>query len=342
MNLNPKKILVIKLRHLGDVLLTTPIFSILKKQFPEAQIDAYVNEESRIVLDKHPAIGDVLGFERAKKEQGGLARVCYEKQMLDQIRSKGYDLVINLTEGDRGTIAAWYSKAPLRIGYCPKKPWMRFLLTQFVTPSESSIHVVEQNLDALRSLGIELKEEDKELFFATSKKEEQVVPKHLRGKPFVLIHPTSRWNFKCWPKAKLRELIVQLIQEKYAVIVTSGPGREEVAFGKAVAAHLNVMDLCGRVSLEELGVLIRASKVLLCVDSLPFHIASALKEPVLALFGPSSEKKWGPWRNEKARVLTKEMACRPCFQAGCQNSKRSECLETLSVEQVLSELKTML
>ena len=91
----------------------------------------------------------------------------------------------------------------------------------------------------------------------------------------------------------------------------------------------------GEISLKEFGALILASELLICVDSVPFHMANALKKSVIALFGPTSEVTWGPWRNPRAQVVAQKLSCRPCYQDGCGGSKVSDCLENLSVDFVL-------
>lgn len=309
-----KKVLVVKLRHLGDVLLSTPVFSSLKKALPEAQIDACVYEESITMLLGHPAIGEIIA--------------CPKGQFLRTIRSirkKNYDLVINLTEGDRGVLISYFSGAEIRVSFPPKGKWQKKLVTHTVKQTPGLRHTVERNLDALRYIGIFPKERD--LFFAIDP-----VPKTT---PYILIHPTSRWRFKCWPK--MGELISRLKGKR--IILTSGPDPIEVEMVNQIASGLDVEVKAGLTTLKELGALIKGSDCLLCVDSVPLHIASALKHPVVALFGPTSEITWGPWENPNARIVAQNFSCRPCYQDGCGGSKYSDCLETLSIEHVLSELE---
>jgi heptosyltransferase-3 len=105
-----------------------------------------------------------------------------------------------------------------------------------------------------------------------------------------------------------------------------------------IVRGLNVINLSGKLSLKELAALIDLSELLICVDSLPFHMASALKKRVVALFGPTSDVTWGPWRNPRAQIVAQPFSCRPCYQDGCGGSKVSDCLATLSVETVLKTL----
>src|SRR3990167_6562273 len=114
-----KKILVMKLRHLGDVLLATPVFQALKERFPEAEIDAYVYREAFPMLQGHPAITRLIGCDRNWKRLSFFQRMKREVGCLRDLRASQYDLTINLTEGDRGTVAALVSGAKVRVGKAP-------------------------------------------------------------------------------------------------------------------------------------------------------------------------------------------------------------------------------
>ncbi|MDE3046458.1 MAG: putative lipopolysaccharide heptosyltransferase III [Verrucomicrobiota bacterium] len=328
-----KKILIIKLRQLGDVLLTGPVFSALKKKFPAAEIDAYVYSEAIPLLEKHPAVHACIGYDRQWKKRGLFARLTQEGRLLRQIRARRYDLVINLTEGDRGAIAAKCSGAPVRVGFDPGRKGLfgkKGLYTHVVKSCTTLRHTVERNLDAVRRIGLFPDWEDRELYFH--------VPKELLGSnpdPYILIHPTSRWRFKCWPVANMRALAEALIAKGKSLVFTSGPDPDERAMVREICQGLPVRDLSGQISLQQLGALIAQSELLICVDSLPFHLASALKKRVVALFGPTSDITWGPWRNPNATILTQPFSCRPCYQDGCGGSKVSDCLVTLPVETVM-------
>lgn len=329
-----KKVLVVKLRHLGDVLLTSPVFSALKKAIPDAQIDAYIYEEAKPMLEGHPAIHTLIGYDRKWKKEGFFQRIWREFFLLRNIRKKRYDLVINLTEGDRGALAAKISKAKIRVGFSPKGKWQKKLYTHIVKHTPSLRHTVEKNLDALRRIGIFPSEEERELFFHIGTDAISSMQKHLQGRPFIHIHPTSRWRFKCWSVAKMRSLVEHLLKKGKRVVLTSGPDKEEKQMVEAIAEGFDVAVFSGSITLKELGALILLSEMLICVDSVPLHMASALKRPVAALFGPTSDVTWGPWRNPRAYVIAQNFSCRPCYQDGCGGSKYSDCLQTLSVKKV--------
>lgn len=337
-----KKILIIKLRHLGDVLLTTPVFSILKARLPEAKIDAYIYSDSTCLLDENPCIHACIEYPLSWKKKGFFTRFFHEVRLLLKIRSNQYDLVINLTEGDRGAIVAKFSGAAIRVGFDPEGTGFagkKTFFTHLVQFCPNPRHAVERNLDALRRIGLFPSENEKELSLSIQPSA-LVKMSALVGTGFILIHPASRWNFKCWPVAKMRALAIALEAEGKRLVFTSGPAADEREMVRQICVGLQAMDLSGQISLRELGALVSICDQLICVDSLPFHLASALKKPVVALFGPSSELNWGAWRNPGAKILTQPFSCRPCNQEGCGGSRVSDCLVEISVERVVEAALT--
>ncbi len=334
-----KKILVIKLRQLGDVLLAGAVFGVLRKRLPEARIDAYVYAEAFPMLEGHPGVDSFIGYDRNWKKLGFFRRLQKEWALWRQLRKEKYDLVINLTEGDRGALAAKVAKARIRVGFEPKGRWQKGLYTHGVKHCPSLRHTVERNLDVLRRIGIFPEWEEKELVLSVPEEARRRVREWIDS-PFVLIHPTSRWRFKCWPVEKMRRLTEALIRKGKRLVFTSGPDEEERTMVEEIAKGFDVVNLSGKVSLKELGALIEMSELLVCVDSVSFHMANALKRRVVAIFGPTSDITWGPWRNPEARVVAQNFNCRPCYQDGCGGSKISDCLVTLPVGMVLKAIES--
>jgi heptosyltransferase-3 len=330
-----KKVLVIKLRQLGDVLLTSAVFASLKKALPNAQIDAYIYEEAADMLQGHEAIHQMIFYNRDIKKRSFFKKIFYEFSLLRKIQKQNYDLVINLTEGDRGAVASFISKARIKVGFEPKGFFQKKVYTHVVKHCPNPRHTVEKNLDALRRIGIFPEVEDRIVSIKVSSDAKEKINQLTSSKPFVLIHPTSRWLFKAWSKQKMRHLTISLLEKGKRIVFSSGPDKKELEMVQEIIKDLDVLDLSGKISLKELVALIDAADVVICVDSVPFHICSALKKKVIALFGPTSEINWGPWNNPFATVLTKSISCRPCYRDGCGGSKKSDCLEQIAVEDVL-------
>jgi len=333
-----RSVLVVKLRHLGDVLLTTPVFFCLKEALPSAQIDAYIYEEAKEILQGNPSISNLIGYDRKWKKLPFFARLKQELKLFLQIRKKKYDLVINLTEGDRGVLIAKISGAKVRVGFSPKGRIQKKWITHIVKQCPSPRHTVEKNLDSLRRIGIFPKEEARALFFHIEDKTLTSMQKQIGEAPFILIHPTSRWRFKCLPVETMRALILSLESQDKKIVLTSGPDPIEMSMVQAIAKGTNAKVMAGKTSLKELGALISLSDQLICVDSVAHHMASALKKTVLAFFGPTSQTTWGPWRNPDAQIFSQNFSCQPCYQDGCGGSKYSDCLATIRVEKILEML----
>jgi heptosyltransferase-3 len=347
-----KRALVIKLRHHGDVLLISPLFSNLKKAIPHAQIDAFIYKDTLPMLQGHPAVADYLLYDRGWKKLSALKKLAKEANLLKQIRSRGYDLVINLTEGDRGAIAAFISGSPYRVGFDPKKSGFfgkRKMYTHLVKDCPHPRHTVERHLDALRRIGIFPNPEERDLFLhvpeeVKSKITDLLEKEEIRPDNYILIHPVSRWRFKCLATKQIARLLTILHEKRIRLALSAGPDIQEIAMVEeilALAPDVPVFNCAGKLTLKELSALIQTAKALICVDSVPLHIASALKTPVVALFGPTSEQNWGPWMHPKARVVAQKFSCRPCYQDGCGGSKMSDCLFSMPVESILSALESL-
>ncbi len=127
--------------------------------------------------------------------------------------------------------------------------------------------------------------------------------------------------------------------------MSAGPDAQEIAMVEEIlslAPDVPVLNCAGKLTLKELAALIEMSKALICVDSVPLHIASAAKTPVVVMFGPTSEQNWGPWMHPNAKVVTQKFTCRPCYQDGCGGSKVSDCLFSIPQHAILSALDEVL
>ena len=212
--------------------------------------------------------------------------------------------------------------------------------------------MVEQNLDALRRLGVEPPDDARRLVMvpgdeAEAKADALLAERGLARGGFVQVHPGSRWLFKCWPSGRVAELVARLVAEGLPVALTAAPDASERAMLDAILAALptaaarRVVDLGGALSLRELAALTARARLFVGVDSAPMHIAAAVGTPAVALFGPSSEVAWGPWRVAH-RIVSSAHPCRPCGLDGCGGSKVSECLTTLPVERVHAAVASLL
>jgi len=346
-----RRVLVTKLRHHGDVLLSSPVFSVLKAHATHAEIDALVYRETAPMLTNHPAITAMHLIDRDWKRHGIVSHATNEWQLLRALRERRYDLLVHLTEHPRG---AWLRQAlGVRLAVAPRRTdasryWKRAFTHYYALPRGTRRHTVELNIDALRRLGIQPATDALKLVLVPGPAAESSVDELLRAHAlartaFIQMHPGSRWQFKCWPAQRVAELVDRLTSEGERVVLTGAPDAKEQAMLDGIRARIAapVVDLGGKLSLSELAALTARAKAFIGVDSAPMHIAAAMGTPAVALFGPSGDIEWAPWRVVHRIVASNVHPCRPCGNDGCGGSKISDCLTTLSVERVHAALREL-
>ena len=171
----PKNILLIKLRHHGDMLLTTPAINALRQRYPQANIDVLLYKETRPMLEAHPAIRQLHIIDRNWKKEGGWQKFRHEMALLSAVRACHYDVVINLADQWRSAIITRFSAAPVRIGFAFAKRdhalwrWCHNYLVS--TKSHNQLHTVEQNMAALEPLGISAQGAKASMHFSAADKQ---------------------------------------------------------------------------------------------------------------------------------------------------------------------------
>lgn len=355
------KILVIKFRHIGDVLLSVVLAKNLKEAYPDAKVDYLVNAESKEMLTLNPHIDEVFVYDRKKAKSSGLfGRLKYELSLYADIRKRGYDIIINTTEGERGGYAALISGAKVRVGVAAKKgvfakfsPYTHSFRLIFMR------HLVESNLDALRAFGLAPSHKEVELFFAPSDKEKV---DELLGetKEFVHVHPASRWFFKCLSPAQNAQIIDFIESLGIKVVITAAPDKKELKMVDEILSSCKSapLNLAGKLTLKQMAALSRRAKLFFGADTAAMHIAASQNTPCVAVFGPSGVFNWGAWDNEvsectytqkngvqrmgKHTMFQVDWDCAPCGRDGCDGSKKSKCLLEYPLEAVQEEIRAKL
>ena len=319
--------LVVKLGHLGDVLLAAPVVSVLKRRAPHADIDALVYAETAPMLSGHPDLARLFAIGSA------------ELQLFWRLRARRYQLLVALSDKPR---IAWLARLTgVRYAVSPLRPdrsalWRASFTHFYSIPPGNSRHTVEVHLDALRALGIEVAADERRIVLVPGREAEQRIDALALPRRFVVVHPASRWLFKCWQAARVAELISTLQTRGERVVLTGSASPEENLLVEEVVRGVRspLLNLAGKLGLKELAALIGRARLFIGVDSAPMHMASAMGTPAVALFGPSGEVEWAPWQVPH-RVVVSAHPCRPCGYNGCGGGNRSECIESIPVARVL-------
>ncbi len=338
-----KRALVVKLRHHGDVLLASPVLAALKAAAPDLEVDALVYDDTAPMLAGHPALAQLHCIGRRWRNEGAVRRVGVEWRLFSELRARHYDLIVHLCEHPRGawlarSLGARWSVAPAisgRSGF-----WEKSFTHLYALPKNGRRHQVELNLDALRRIGLQPSQEGRRALIVAGDGPDSNITARLAAEGlydggFVHLHPASRWKFKCWPAEKWAALIDRLASAGERIVLSAAPDPAEAVLVDDILKRTQapVLNLAGMLSIKELVALIARAKLSICVDSMPLHVAGAVGTPVVALFGPSGDIEWGPYR-VKGEVVASDHPCRPCGNDGCGGGKVSECLTTLDVDRV--------
>lgn len=342
------RILVIKFRHHGDMLLTTPVIRSLKAAWPDARIDVLLYEETRAMLSCHPDINKIYAIDRAWKKQGIRFQLHQEWQLLKTLRKQHYDIVVNLADQWRSAMITRLTQAPVRLGFdFPKRRgvlWQHCHTCLVPTDTHHNLHTVEQNLSLLAPLKLSNIDSTVGMYYADS--DRQFVQQRLTGvTKYIVVQPTSRWFFKCWSEINMAAVIQSLQDDGHTIVLTSGPDRKELAMVDNILSNLssgdNVYSLAGQLTLNQLAALIDSAELFIGVDSVPMHMAASLQTPCIALFGPSKLVFWRPWQVNGEVIWAGDYAPLPDPDA-VDTQTEERYLDAIPVDAVLSTARRLL
>ena len=348
-NARPRRILVVRLQNHGDVLLTTPIFSALKRHIPGVEVDAMVYAETAPMIRANPDLDHIWAWQRGKQAGRGWKRLVSISGLLRRIRARRYDWILHLNDQWPGAVVAAISGAQLRMSYemAKRDYWLWRRIFPVRIPFAPG-HMVEQNLSVLRALGLPLDHHDARCRMAFSEDDANAAQAALtaigvRGN-YMVVHPGSRWFFKCWEDDRLAEVITACVRDGERVVLTAAPDPRELAMVESLLRRVNepsVVTLAGRLTLPELAAVIAGAKLFLGVDSVPMHMAAALGTPLVALFGPTHVDIWRPWSNDATVIHAADFG--PLIAPNdVDTSTTDRYLANIPVEPVLAAVRSRL
>jgi len=337
----PKKILVVRTDRLGDVILSTPVIKNLKLAFPQAGISFMCRPYTKEAVLGNPWLDEVIVYDKYGKQKSFFSTIKFSFSL----RKKRFDWAIILHPTNRAHILAFLAGIPVRVGWNRK---LGFLLNKKLvhTKEKGQKHELDYSLDVLRSLDIPIKE--KMTYFPLDKQAQKVVDEILKAKDigkndkFIVIHPSASCVSKRWPMGYFIELIKLLKKEiNFKIVVVSSEKEKE--FVKELTDSLDVIDLCGKLGISELGSLLKKAVLFISNDSGPVHIAASLNTPVISIFGRKdpglSPVRWRP-QGEKSYYIHKDAGCRVCLAHDCQ--KGFQCLRSIEPQELFEMVMKIL
>ncbi len=293
-----KKILLIRLDHIGDVITSIPALRALRKNYPKAYITIIIRSLTKELLENCPYINEVIVYDplwyRGKKIFSLLKHIKFFRNL----RKQNFDLAIDLRGEIRNIIIAYLSKARYRLAYDVKGG--DFLLTH-IGDYNDNLHIIDRNLNLLKTIGINSKDKKLELFITNKEKKfiDNLLKKY-KIKNFIIMHPGSGGPLKLYDNKKFAQ-IGDYLAKKYNIIITGS--KDEYWMANEIINNMNskAMNLAGKLSLMQLAELIRRAKLFISPDSGPVHIAKAVNTKLITLFGTSLSHVWG--YNDKNSII---------------------------------------
>ena len=345
-DLNGKKILIVKLRYIGDTLSIVPVVGDLKRNFPSTAVDVMVHRGTEDLVKYHPDIRNVLVYDRSHARLNPISTALYHINLINSLRSEKYDLVIDFTLGDRAAFLSFMTGAPQRITYKDSSTLSHILMNRIIVSDPSIQHIVDYQLESLRYLGINSFEKKMTICIPEAVKEKTDRLLETSGinrsdSLKVVIHPGARGAFRQWRPERFAEIARQL-KEKYdaAIILVGGPEEKNIIDKVENSMGFPASFRSNEMQLLDMAALLEKCHLFIGNDSAPGHIAAAVNCPNLTLFGPTFPHMWRPYGNNSA-VVFKDLPCCGCRQEECLRPEES-CMDLIGTEEVWETVEGML
>lgn len=343
---NIRRIVIIKLDHIGDVILSIPAIASLRAHFPWAYMLMVVNPAAKSLAELIPYIDEIRCYNARFFDRAGKGRrldiargLCFARDM----RKRGFDLIVDLRGSFASLLYALIAKSSYRIDRGT------YLILRKLGRLKSE-HEAEVNLDMLIRAGLHTQQTFRARGLSLNLSQQDLDSADLllrkRGEPglkpyTVVIHPGGPTALKRWPVERYALLADQLFQEHDARIVLVGGGGEEQISQNIISAMAGrAIDLSGQTTLRQLAAVLRKADLFIGNDSGPMHLAAACGIKVIGLFGPTSPQRFSPY-GDYCIALRMEKNCPPCMQDKC-NRPGYRCIDQISVSDVMVAVRQML
>jgi heptosyltransferase I len=347
MDLNGKRILIVKPSSLGDVAHTLPVVHALKRCYPSCFIGWIVQKGFQGILQSDPAIDEIIPISipstsdphapRGAFIRAASATITTLRMLRRRFKDRPYDIVLDLHASFRSGLLGLTNPGCLRIGFRDAKELNTRFQDTLVGNNPDNRHAVEKNAAFAEYLGCSTVPEDYRIVVDPKARDRLRVFLHesgvTKGARIVYANPAARWETKYWTVAAWAELGDLLIERVGASVVFSGSPDDVVHIGDIADSmkHQPII-AAGKVNLAEAVALIEAADVYVGVDSGPMHIAAFAGTPVVALFGPTDPAKVGPYGEGHVVIRRDELDCLACRKRSCADRV---CLEGISAQDVL-------
>lgn len=336
-----RRVLVVRLRSVGDTVLATPSLYALRRFLPAARIDVLLEDWVAPLLEGSADVDRVVTVRRGSKSS--------RLRVARQLRAEKYEVVYNLHGGSTAALIVRATGARHRVGYAD---YAYASLHNHAAPPSSELwgrartHSAEQQLALLGWTGVPVTDRPAPRLAVTPAADARVA-RRLRdagldaGDPFALVHPAAAFETKTWAAEKFARVVEHLAARGIASVAVAWPDESRVIEEVRASARVPLLSFTD-LQLPELTALAARAALFVGNDSGVAHVAAAACVPQVVVFGSSNVAHWRPWTQAPAEVVREEMPCAPCPGYTCAEFDAPECIRRVSVERVTAAAERVL
>jgi lipopolysaccharide heptosyltransferase I len=329
----PTRLLIVRLGSLGDLIHTLPAVSAIHREHPAAEIDWLVDAPHRALLDLVPILTSIITLDRPTPAGWLDAR--------RRLRARNYVAALDFQGLVKSGALTWLSGARRRIGFersALREPAAAAFYSERVAADDSR-HVIEKNLTLAAAVGADTSQLDFPLAPVESAALDGLRMQGIDA--FVLLNCGAAWPNKRWPPERFGRIAAWLHQSRdLRSVVLWGPGEQSIA-EQVVRTSSEAAIAAPQTTLRDVVAFARAARLMVSGDTGPTHIASAVGTPVVALFGPTSSQRNGPWRPDDV-AITRYSDCDCHYQRSCRRDASAWCLGAIPEEEVRAAIERRL
>ncbi len=318
-----KKVLIIGLSCLGDMLLLTPAIRAIREKYPAANFSILVGPRAKESVENNPWFSEVIIWDKK-------SALSERSNLIKSLKAQHFDLIVDF----RNTLLPFFIGAKKRITFFWKELFSK----------KNKIHEAERRLKMLPSfLPIP---KDKTLFFPITEEDRLSIQRTLKdygigpGERLIVLNPGANWEAKRWRKEGFAEVSDRLAKEyNVRIIIIGGKRERDLAEKIKGLMKIEAINLAGKTTLGELAALLEKSSLLITNDTGPMHLASAVKCPTVAIYGPGNWLRYGPYEN-RYKIVHSNLRCSPCNVTRCK--RNFLCMKLIKVSEVLRAAESLL
>ncbi|GAB5046023.1 lipopolysaccharide heptosyltransferase I [Thermodesulfovibrio sp. TK110] len=321
-----KKLLIVKPSSLGDIVHSLAFLNTVKENFKDIKIHWIVSKEFEELLTEHPLIDKVITVDKNKwKDLKNIALTFKEFQNLRRVlKNENYDITVDLQGLLRSGIITWLSNASIRAGFKEARELSHIFYNKKISVSQG-IHAVFRYLEVAKALGCRINS----IKFPLPKVKEPAWLNEFDD--FVVIIPSTRWQSKNWSIPYFVEL-VKMLPYKFLIVGSKSDKNEAIKIEEYTRGKAK--SVAGKTTLKELIAVFEKSLFVITADTGTMHLAVACGKKVVALFGPTSPERTGPFGNWHL-IIKSDMPCSPCFKKKCDEHK---CMKEITPQMVYNKI----